>query len=109
MSNGWVIILTTESMSETLNRQMFQCYRGIKVRQIMNSPPICIRVTESTSTIVHILKMYSYNGFHVVDGAGSELTEFFICNSLSFRNLNRMIRRLRGFIAVFATDCGGFK
>lgn len=40
---------------------------GLQVRQIMNNPPICIRVKERTSTIVHILKTYSYNGFPVVD------------------------------------------
>lgn len=40
---------------------------GLQVRHIMNSPPICIRLKEKTSNIVHILKTYSYNGFPVVD------------------------------------------
>lgn len=41
---------------------------GLQVRQIMNNPPICIRMKERTSTIVHLLKTYSYNGFPIVDG-----------------------------------------
>lgn len=43
----------------------------LQVRQIMNSPPICIRMKESVSTIIHILKTYSYNGFPVVDGVAA--------------------------------------
>ncbi|KAJ6641311.1 H(+)/Cl(-) exchange transporter 7 [Pseudolycoriella hygida] len=39
----------------------------LQVRQIMNNPPVCIRMKESVSTIVHILKKYTYNGFPVVD------------------------------------------
>lgn len=39
----------------------------LQARQIMNHAPICIRIKESTSYIVHILKTYSYNGFPVVD------------------------------------------
>lgn len=40
---------------------------GLQIRQIMNNPPVCIRVRERTSRIIHILKTYSYNGFPVVD------------------------------------------
>lgn len=57
---------------------------GLQIRQIMNSPPVCIRMKESTSRIVHILKTYSYNGFPVVDEIESE-------NGIS-------TGRLRGFI-----------
>ncbi|KAG4067704.1 hypothetical protein HA402_005476 [Bradysia odoriphaga] len=57
---------------------------GLQIRQIMNSPPVCIQMKESTSRIVHILKTYSYNGFPVVDEIETE-------NGIS-------TGRLRGFI-----------
>lgn len=47
---------------------------GLQVRQIMNNPPVCVRVKESSSTIVHILKTYSYNGFPVVDEIGDSVS-----------------------------------
>lgn len=47
---------------------------GLQVRQIMN-PPVCIRVKESLSTIVHILKTYTYNGFPVVDEIDDGVSE----------------------------------
>lgn len=51
----------------------------LQVRQIMSNEPICIRVKERTSNIVHILKTYSYNGFPVVDmvpqGVGHKISK----------------------------------
>ncbi len=47
---------------------------GLQIRQIMNSPPICIRMKETTSRIVHILKTYSYNGFPVVDEVEADVS-----------------------------------
>jgi len=48
---------------------------GLQIRQIMNSPPVCIRMKESMSRIVHILKTYSYNGFPVVDEIENEVSD----------------------------------
>lgn len=47
-------------------------YRCLKALQIMSHPPVCIRLRESVSRIIEVLKTCPHNGFPVVDRIGED-------------------------------------
>lgn len=54
--------------------------------QIMNTNPVCIRMQESVSFIVDLLKSNQHNGFPVVDEASDDVNTIRIFNVLLFLN-----------------------
>lgn len=42
-------------------------YQGLRIRNIMSTPVICVRMREKMSYIIEILTKYPHNGFPVVD------------------------------------------